>query len=174
MVGVDDDKDQHSITTENDFDTISTESTLYKCLHLLSSTDIDSNKVGLQRLMLLTKGRRISSSSSSTDLVAPTIVYGGPLGSIQEQLRYIFSTMICDDPHNDYYHDDDGITQAVDVDDELLDCLNNQKEGDKVYENHRDSISSYSSSSSSSSSEFECVVHREKDLVHYTILVCVY
>jgi hypothetical protein len=146
VVVVTDDQRQHS----TEFDTISTESTLYKCLQFLSSTDIDLNRVGLQRLMLLTRGRRTPSSSlhdsSSTELVAPALIYGGPLGSIQEQLRYIFSTMICDDPHNDYYYCCDGSnTQVLDIDIKLLDLLD-QEEGDREYGIDCDSVSSSSSS----------------------------
>mmetsp|Transcript_126 Transcript_126/g.217 ORF Transcript_126/g.217 Transcript_126/m.217 type:complete len:599 (+) Transcript_126:362-2158(+) len=98
------------------------ESKLESCLDLLSSTDLDQNRLGLQRLNLLTKGRALSSLHRSEELASFAIIYGTtnighedvkgndgkyyhirnhPGGSIEERLRYVFATFICDAPHDD-------------------------------------------------------------------------
>lgn len=74
-------------------------SSIQSCLKLLSSEDIDQNRVGLQRLAMLTKGRRLSGLYRSEEIAAHVLVFGGAPGSIEEQLRYNFATMICDNPH---------------------------------------------------------------------------
>jgi len=91
---------------------------IHDCLQLLSSTDIDQNRLALQRMELFLKGRFTSivaatasvasSSSSSSDTmphaaaadvaVAQLLVYGGTLGSEAELVRYLFSTLICNTP----------------------------------------------------------------------------
>jgi len=80
----------------------SSSSSIQSCLKLLSSEDIDRNRVGLQRLATLTKHkgrRRLSGPYRSKEIAPHVLVFGGPPGSIEEQLRYSFSTMICDNPH---------------------------------------------------------------------------
>lgn len=89
---------------------------IHNCLQLLSSPDIDQNRLALQRMELLLKGRSTStaaeasvssSSSSSSDTIphaaadvaiAQLLVYGGTLGSEAELVRYLFSTLICNTP----------------------------------------------------------------------------
>jgi len=68
-------------------------------INLLSNHDIDLNRVGLQRLIMLTKGRRLSGLYNSEEIVSYILIYGGPFGSVEERLRYIFATMICNSPH---------------------------------------------------------------------------
>ena len=100
------------------------ESKLESCLELLSSNDLDQNRLGLQRLNLLTKGRALSSLHRSEELASFAVIYGTtnidhredelkgrdgkychirnhPGGSIEERLRYVFATYICDAPHDD-------------------------------------------------------------------------
>jgi len=76
---------------------------LRSCLVLLSSSDLDLNRVGLQRLTLLIKGRALWSGGGykSEELVSHSLVYGGPFGSTEDRLRYVFSTLISDAPHDD-------------------------------------------------------------------------
>lgn len=78
------------------------ESKLHSCLDLLSSNDLDQNRLGLQRLNLLTKGRALSSLHRSEELASMALVYGGAEpGSVEDRLRYVFATLICDAPHDD-------------------------------------------------------------------------
>jgi hypothetical protein len=77
------------------------DSSLRSCLDLLSSSDLDQNRVGLQRLMLLSKGRALSGMHRSEELASHVLVYGGQLGSFEDRLRYVFATMICAAPHDD-------------------------------------------------------------------------
>merc|ERR1712193_412134 len=86
------------------YDGIPIDSIIQKCLNPLSSNDIDQNRLGLQRLELLIKGGRKRSSASAEDdddFVSKILVCGGPMGSKEEMLRYVFATMICDSPHED-------------------------------------------------------------------------
>ncbi|OEU11140.1 hypothetical protein FRACYDRAFT_246251 [Fragilariopsis cylindrus CCMP1102] len=48
---------------------------------------------------MLTKGRRLSGLYNSEEIVSYILTYGGPFGSVEERLRYIFATMICNSPH---------------------------------------------------------------------------
>ena len=48
---------------------------------------------------MLTKGRRLSGLYNSEEIVSYILIYGGPFGSVEERLRYIFATMICNSPH---------------------------------------------------------------------------
>jgi hypothetical protein len=106
---------RHTIT---DVDTASVpNSSLQSCLDLLSSSDLDQNRVGLQRLMLLTKGRALSGMYRSEELASFALVYGGELGSIEDRLQYVFSTMICDAPHGDTHMLDQGAFNLDDSDD---------------------------------------------------------
>lgn len=73
---------------------------LHSCLNLLSSESLDLNRLGLQRLNLLINGRSISDSYRSKGIASYVLVLGGPLGSMEELLRFFFVTMICDSPHN--------------------------------------------------------------------------
>lgn len=77
-------------------------SSVHACLKLLASEDIDQNRVGLQRLVLLTMGRTLSGLHHSEEVISHILVFGGPMGSIEERLRYVFATMICDSPHDDH------------------------------------------------------------------------
>jgi len=81
------------------YDELPNDNSIYKCIHLLSNHDIDLNRVGLQRLIMLTKGRRLSGLYNSEEIVSYILIYGGPFGSVEERLRYIFATMICNSPH---------------------------------------------------------------------------
>jgi len=72
---------------------------IHKCLELLSSKDIDLNRRGLQKLNLLVHGRAaLDDEYGSREAVASVLVFGGPLGSMEELLRFFFATAICDDP----------------------------------------------------------------------------
>jgi len=72
---------------------------IHKCLELLSSKDIDLNRRGLQKLNLLVHGRSaLDDNFGSKEAVASVLVFGGPLGSMEELLRFFFATAICDDP----------------------------------------------------------------------------
>ncbi len=77
------------------------ESSIRSCLKLLCNPDLDQNRLGLQRLKLLTKGKTISGLFRSEIVVSYVLVYGGELGSFQEALRYVFVTIFCDAPHRD-------------------------------------------------------------------------
>lgn len=81
------------------------DSSIHSCLKLLSSEDLDRNRVGLQRLVMLTKGRTLSGLYRSEEIASHMLVFGGPFGSVEEQLRYVFTTMICDAPHEDHQED---------------------------------------------------------------------
>jgi hypothetical protein len=81
------------------YDELPNDNSIYKCINLLSNHDIDLNRVGLQRLIMLTKGRRLSGLYNSEEIVSYILIYGGPFGSVEERLRYIFATMICNSPH---------------------------------------------------------------------------
>jgi hypothetical protein len=83
------------------YDELPNDNSIYKCINLLSNHDIDLNRVGLQRLIMLTKGRKLSGLYNSEEIVSYILIYGGPFGSVEERLRYIFATMICNSPHND-------------------------------------------------------------------------
>lgn len=93
------------------------DSSLQSCLVLLSSFDLDQNRVGLQRLMLLTTGRALSGLHRSHELASYVVVYGGQLGSVEDRLRYVFATMICDAPHDDRGMLDQNAFNLSDVDD---------------------------------------------------------
>eukprot|EP00536_Pseudo-nitzschia_multiseries_P003579 jgi/Psemu1/8135/gm1.8135_g len=77
------------------------DNTIHSCLKLLSSNDLDRNRVGLQRLVLLTKGRTLSGLYRSEQIASHVLVFGGSSGSVEERLQYVFSTMICDVPHEE-------------------------------------------------------------------------
>ena len=77
---------------------------LHSLLKLLSSESLGLNRVGLQRLNLLISGRTASDSYKSKQIAPYVLVLGGPLGSIEELLRFFFVTMICDAPHNVHCH----------------------------------------------------------------------
>ena len=77
---------------------------IHSCLHWMSSGDIDMNRLGLQRLMLLLKGRAIHQhqTRSQASLSANVLIYGGNYKfSMEDRLRYAFATLICDAPHED-------------------------------------------------------------------------
>ncbi len=73
---------------------------LHSCLNLLSSENVGLNRVGLQRLNRLINGRNVSDTHRSKQIAPYVLVLGGPLGSMEELLRFFFVTMICDAPHN--------------------------------------------------------------------------
>jgi hypothetical protein len=83
---------------------------LQACLDMLSSHDLDLNRVGLQRLFLLTRGRALSGLYHSEVLASRVLVFGGQFGSLEDRLQYAFCTMICDAPH-----EDTGIRQNTDA-----------------------------------------------------------
>jgi hypothetical protein len=77
---------------------------IHSCFRWLSSSDIDMNRLGLQRLMLLLNGRAINGHQlkSQATLLANVLVYGGSYRfSMEDRLRYAFCTLICDAPHED-------------------------------------------------------------------------
>lgn len=66
------------------------------------------NRLGLQRLMLLTKGRALDGhqTRSQAKLVSEVLVYGTPQDSnkflsTEHRLRYAFATLLCNAPHDD-------------------------------------------------------------------------
>ena len=73
---------------------------LHSCLELLSSENVGLNRIGLQRLNRLINGRNVSDTHRSKEIAPYVLVLGGPLGSMEELLRFFFVTMICDAPHN--------------------------------------------------------------------------
>ncbi len=77
---------------------------LHSLLKLLSSESLGLNRVGLQRLNLLINGRGTSDSYKSKEIAPYVLVLGGPLGSMEELLRFFFVTMICDAPQNVHCH----------------------------------------------------------------------
>lgn len=74
---------------------------LCACLDMLSSHDLDLNRVGLQRLFLLTRSRTLFGVHQSEAMASNVLVHGGSMGSFKDRLRYAFATMICDAPHAD-------------------------------------------------------------------------
>jgi hypothetical protein len=105
-----DDVDEVVITEVSNNNNIrSNGSSLQSCLDMLSSQDLDLNRVALQRLFLLTKGRAVVSSGNQHETMASiALIYGGQeeeeeevWGSLEDRLRYAFCTMICDAPHDD-------------------------------------------------------------------------
>jgi hypothetical protein len=80
-------------------------SKLEVCIDLLSSTDIDQNRVGMQRLMVWTKTRLKGPNSSFQ--ASHAIVYGG--GPTEERLRRLFVTFLSDEAVESYRNkkDDD-------------------------------------------------------------------
>jgi len=77
------------------------DNSLHSCLRLLRSDDLDLNRVGLQRLNLLTSGRMLQDFYRSEEIASFVLVFGGPEGSIEERLRKAFVKMICDDSNTD-------------------------------------------------------------------------
>mmetsp|Transcript_18405 Transcript_18405/g.42257 ORF Transcript_18405/g.42257 Transcript_18405/m.42257 type:complete len:375 (-) Transcript_18405:9-1133(-) len=71
------------------------DNSIHSCLKLLSSDDLDQNRLGLQRLVLLTRGRTLSGLYRSEEIASRVLVFGGSPGSVEERLRSVFSTMIC-------------------------------------------------------------------------------
>jgi len=82
---------------------------IHSSLKLLSSDDLDLNRLGLQRLLVLlwtsssknskrwNKFRPKEHGSSSEEIVvARALVFGGAKGSVDERLQRVFATMICD------------------------------------------------------------------------------
>ena len=72
---------------------------LHSCLELLTSDNVGLNRIGLQRLNRLINGN-VTDSHRSKEIAPYVLVLGGPLGSMEELLRFFFVTMICDAPHN--------------------------------------------------------------------------
>jgi hypothetical protein len=99
-----------SSTTTITYDELPSNNSIYKCINYLSSNDIDLNRVGLQKLIMLTKGRTLSGLYNSEEIISYILIYGGPFGSVEERLRYIFATMICNSPH--YYANDNDNANA--------------------------------------------------------------
>jgi hypothetical protein len=104
----DNDSFQLSISSSSDYDPsdapgatyeILPDNSLHSCLLLLSSNDLDLNRLGLQRLNLLISGRTILDSYGSEEIASYVLVFGGPMGSMEELLRFCFVTMICNAPH---------------------------------------------------------------------------
>jgi len=89
---------------------------------LLSSDDLDLNRLGLQRLNLLISSRFASDSYGSGDITSFVLVFGGPLGSLEELLRFVFVTMICDAPQTNCDHADNQLTirQTLSEEEEAL------------------------------------------------------
>jgi len=98
------------------------DNSLHSCVLLLSRNDLDLNRLGLQRLNLLISGRTILDSYRSEEIASFVLVFGGPLGSLEDLLRFFFVTMICDAPHT--YCDNSmnhlGAKQSLSDDDEAL------------------------------------------------------
>ena len=86
-----------------------TQQQIESCIDLLSSTDVDQNRVGMQRLMFLTKLRMMRNGSTSSDQASFAIIYGGKQGSFQDRLRNIFLSFL-------YNHDDDNEDNDEDYD----------------------------------------------------------
>ncbi|KAG7351798.1 hypothetical protein IV203_007846 [Nitzschia inconspicua] len=114
-------------STCHDEETILQSSSMRNCIDLLSSHDLDLNRVGLQRLSLLTQGRTLFGlHRSETLIVSMSLVYGGQMGSLQDQLQHALSNMICDDitPH---HHDTNiqqrlhSVTEGIDDNDNVID-----------------------------------------------------
>ena len=90
---------------------------LQSCVDLLSSDDMDQNRVGLQRLLLLTKRRHVVSSNPPIDQPSYAIIFGGSEDSICGSLRSAFLPFLCD-VVEEYDDDDDDIIESDDVDEE--------------------------------------------------------
>ncbi|KAG7365893.1 hypothetical protein IV203_028563 [Nitzschia inconspicua] len=101
------------------------EASMRACIDLLSSHDLDLNRVGLQRLSLLTKGRNLFGlNRSETLVVSMSLVYGGQVGGrLEKELQHAFSNMICDSPNDDtdVYQRIQPVTEAFDGDDDIID-----------------------------------------------------
>jgi len=123
-------------------------------INLLSNHDIDLNRVGLQRLIMLTKGRRLSGLYNSEEIVSYILIYGGPFGSVEERLRYIFATMICNSPHiendnnngssanennnnenNNGSYNDDYFDDYEEEKDALFECISEYNPNNEVHKN---------------------------------------
>lgn len=89
------------------------DNSLHSCLRLLTSDDLDLNRVGLQRLNRLTSGRTIQDFYRSEEIASFVLVFGGPEGSTEERLRSAFVKMICDDSSGDNDHTGNTQTQAL-------------------------------------------------------------
>jgi len=86
---------------------------LHKCLNLLSSDDLDLNRLGLQKLNLLVSGRMVLDMYRSEEIASSVLVLGGPMGSMEELLRFVFVTMICDNPQNHCDHASPKIQESL-------------------------------------------------------------
>merc|ERR1712176_327549 len=84
-----------------------TKEILRSCLRLLTTEDLDRNRVGLQRLAIA-----VTKEGQQRDApISRALVYGGPSGSDEELLQFAFTALICDAPYDDTcdmdYHDQD-------------------------------------------------------------------
>jgi len=93
---------------------------LHKCLRLLSSDDLDLNRLGLQKLNLLVSGRIKLDIYRSEEIAASVLVLGGPMGSVEELLRFVFVTMICDNPQNHFDRTSPTIRESLSDEEEAI------------------------------------------------------
>jgi len=80
------------------------------CVHLLSSNDLDQNRIGLQRLLRETVKQHHHVSLSSREPTSHAIVYGG--GPMPNRLRQLILTFMSNDNEvsdNVYDSDDDSV-----------------------------------------------------------------
>jgi hypothetical protein len=105
-------------------------SKLEVCIDLLSSTDIDQNRVGMQRLMVWTKSRLKGPNSSFQ--ASHAIVYGG--GPTEDRLRRLFVTFLSDEAVESYRNKNDEVDsdywlsdEDEDEDDESVDSEDDEE-----------------------------------------------
>jgi hypothetical protein len=116
------------------------------CHKLLSSSDLDQNRLGLQRLKLMSKRK----STTEQCGLSPyhLLVYGGELGSFEEGFRYIFATMICDSPHEEldqkkylsFDGRDNGVSHTNDDDDDSSNPYLDDEDYESISDSPVDSI----------------------------------
>jgi hypothetical protein len=85
----------------------------------------------------LTSSRFASDSYGSGEIASFVLVFGGPLGSLEELLRFIFVTMICDAPQTNFDHADNHLTiqQTLSEEEKALEdwILEYDPSGESVY-----------------------------------------
>merc|ERR1712054_82734 len=122
-----------------------TKEVIHSCLRLLSTEDVDRNRVGLQRLAIaVTK----EGQQQRDTPISRALVYGGPSGSDEELLQFVFTALICDAPHDDTcdmdYHNQDEDPTTPD------DCRDDKEEEEQKKEALFDWILEYDPSADSS------------------------
>merc|ERR1712146_410340 len=96
-----------------------TKDIIHSCLRLLSTEDVDRNRVGLQRLAIA-----VTKEGQKRDApISRALVYGGPSGSDEELLQFAFTALICDAPYDDpcdmdYHNQDEDPTTPDDCRDD--------------------------------------------------------